>query len=112
MTTDQLLELATQRHRAGDLSEARRLYQQVLAEAPWHAVALFRFGLLELQEGRAEAALMQIEQAVAASPGGMRYQFGLGDVLAALGRWEESAAAFRRVLNADPRSAEAHFALG
>ena len=112
MTTEQLLELATQRHRADDLPEARRLYGQVLAGSPKHAVALFRIGLLELQEGRAEAALAAIEQAVAEAPGEVRYQFGLGDTLAALNRWKESAAAYRRVLTADPCSAEAHFALG
>lgn len=112
MTTDQLLELATQRHLAGDLPDARRLYQQVLTEASGHAVAMFRFGLLELQEGRPEAALALIERAIAAAPNESKYQFGLGDALAALNRWEESAAAYRRVLNADPRSPEARFALG
>ena len=112
MTTEQLLELATQQHRANDLPEARRLYGQVLAGSPKHAVALFRIGLLELQEGHAQAALSAIEQAVAQAPGEVRYQFGLGDALAALNRWKESAAAYRRVLTADPRSAEAHFALG
>jgi len=112
MTPDQLLELATERHRAGDLSEARRLYEQVLAEAPAGTVALFRLGLLELQDGRPREALTLIEQAIAGAPGEPRYQFGLGEVLAALRRWEEAAAAYRRVLDADPRSAAAHFSLG
>jgi protein O-GlcNAc transferase len=112
MTTDQLLELATERHRAGDLPEARRLYLQVLAEAPGTTVAMFRFGLLELQDGRPQEALTLIEQAITAAPGEPRYQFGLGEVLTALRRWEEAAAAYRSVLHADPASAGAHFALG
>jgi tetratricopeptide (TPR) repeat protein len=112
VTTDQLLEVATERHRAGDLPKARCLYQQVLANAPGHAVALFRFGLLELQDGHAAAALAFIEQAAAACPSDLGYQFGLGEALTALRRWEEAAIAYRRVLHADPYLADAHFALG
>jgi predicted O-linked N-acetylglucosamine transferase (SPINDLY family) len=112
MTADQLLDLATERHRAGDLTEARRLYQQMLAEVPDHPVALFRISLLELQVGHPEAALALIERAITAAPGEPRYQFGLGQALAALRRWEEAASAYRRFLDADPQSADAHFALG
>jgi len=111
-TADQLLETATERHRAGNLAEARRLYRQVLAEIPTHAVALFRSGLLELQDGHPQAALGLIEQAAAAAPDEPRHHFGLGQALQALCRHEDAAAAYRRVLRADPRSADAHFALG
>jgi protein O-GlcNAc transferase len=112
MTTDQLLDLATQRHRAADLSEARRLYQQVLLEAPQNAVALFRMGLLELQDKQPQAALALIDQAIAAAPAEPRYQFGRGEVLSALGRWQEAAGAYQQVADADPHSVDAHFALG
>jgi protein O-GlcNAc transferase len=108
---DQLLETATLRHRAGDLAEARRLYRQVLAEVPSHTVALFRGGLLELQDGHAEAALALIELATANAPGEPRHHFGLGRALQALGRYEEAATAYRSGLAADPHSADGHFAL-
>src|ERR1700722_14842707 len=111
-TTDQLLETATARHRAGNLAEARRLYRIVLAEAPTHTVAMFRGGLLELQDGHPDAALALIAQAVAAAPDEPRHQFGLGQVFQALHRYDEAAAAYRRVLRADPDSADAPFALG
>ncbi len=112
MTTDPLLELATDRHRAGDLLEARRLYQEILSTAPTHAVALFRSGLLELQDAHPELALTLIERATAAAPEVPRHHFGLGQALQALGRWQDAAAAYRRVLRAEPGSADAHFALG
>jgi protein O-GlcNAc transferase len=111
-TTDQLLETATARHRAGNLAEARRLYRIVLTEAPTHAVAMFRGGLLELQDGHPDAALALIAQAAAAAPDEPRHHFGLGQVFQALHRHAEAAAAYRRVLRADPNSADAHFALG
>ena len=59
---DRLLETATEKHRAGDLAEARRRYGEVLAAAPAHPLALFRLGLLELQEQRLDAALERISE--------------------------------------------------
>jgi protein O-GlcNAc transferase len=112
VSPDRKLELATRRHRAGDLTKARRLYEEVLAESPSLGLAAFRLGLLEMQLGRPEAALPLIERAVAGAPDELRYQFGRGEVLAALGRWEEAAAAYRVALETDGGSADLHFALG
>lgn len=111
-TLDQLLETATERHRAGNLTAARALYQEVLAAMPDHALASFRAGLLELQDGHPQTALQLIERAAAAAPDEPRYHFGLGQTLQALDRQRDAAAAYRRALQADPRSTDAHFALG
>jgi predicted O-linked N-acetylglucosamine transferase (SPINDLY family) len=112
MSTDPLLDLATGRHRAGDLAAARRLYRQLLAATPEHALALFHCGLLELADGQPAEALELIERAAAAAPREPRHDVGLGQSLQALGRFAEAAGAFRRALVADPRSADTHFALG
>jgi protein O-GlcNAc transferase len=112
MATADLSEQAFERHRAGDLREARRLYDQVLAATPGDHRTMFRSGLLELQEGRPEAALRRIEQAIEAAPEQIRYPLGLGETLAALGRWSEAATAYRRALAADAACGDAHFALG
>ena len=98
MATADLLEQAFERHRAGDLREARRLYEQVLAEVPGDHRTMFRSGLLELQEGRPEAALRRIEQAIEAAPEQVRYPLGLGETLAALDRWADAATAYRRAI--------------
>ncbi len=109
--TDPLLESATERHRAGDLAAARRLYAQALAADPTLTVARFRSGLLEMQEGRLQEALGLIGQACAEAPQDARYQFGLAQLLQALGRPSEAADAYRRVLNCEPDSFDARFAL-
>src|SRR5271154_6874777 len=82
-TIDRSLETATENHRAGNLAEARRLYAEVLTRDPSHALALFRASLLELQDGRADAALAMIAKAAATDPANGRYQFGLGQALQA-----------------------------
>jgi protein O-GlcNAc transferase len=107
-----LLESATERHRAGDLPEARRLYAQFLADHPGNDVALFRSGLLDFQERRLEDALRSIRMAAAAAPGNARYWLGLGQVLDALHRWAEAAEAYRRALVHEPASYDARLALG
>lgn len=109
---DDLLDQATARHRAGDLPEARRLYQDFLQRAPHDPVALFRSGLLELHDGRPQAALALIDQAVAGAPQVARHHVGRGQALQALYQWEEAAASYRRALKLEPASAEALFALG
>ena len=92
-TLDQLLDTATERHRAGNLAEARRLYQEVLSAMPTHAVAAFRGGLVELQDGHPEAALVLIARAAALAPEEPRHHFGLGQTLQTLRRHAEAAAA-------------------
>lgn len=79
-SADQLLELATQQHRAGDLAGARQLYDRVLAEQPALMVAVFRLGLLELQQGNLQRAKELIEQAQAACPDDEKYRAGLSEV--------------------------------
>jgi protein O-GlcNAc transferase len=98
----QWLETATEHHRAGNLGEARRLYEQVLESAPLHGLALFRSGLLELQAGHPEIALIRIEQASAAAPDDVRYRVGLGQTFQMLNRWQEAADAYESALRLQP----------
>jgi protein O-GlcNAc transferase len=112
MTIEQLLQQATDQHRTGDLQSAARLYAELLAAAPGHAVATFRLGLLELQSGHAERALELIGRVTAADPASHRHRMGLAQCFAALGRWPEAAAAYRAAADLDATSADAAFGLG
>ncbi len=104
-----MLETATENHRAGNLAEARRLYAEVLRNEPANPLALFRSGLLELQDQRPEPALELIAKAAALSPGEPRFRFGLGQAHLALGaalqlggQLEPAAAAYREALAIRP----------
>jgi protein O-GlcNAc transferase len=107
-----LLETATEHHRAGKFAEGRRLYRQVLDRAPGHTLALYRCGLLELQDGHPVAALALLEQATAAVADEPRYQFVLGQALQALRRWDKAIAAYEAALNLQPDFLDAWNNLG
>jgi protein O-GlcNAc transferase len=99
---EQLLETATELHRAGNFAAARGLYRQVLARDPAHTLALYRGGLLELQDGHPDTALALVEQAVAAVADEPRYQFVLGQSLQALRRWDRAIDAYELALKLQP----------
>lgn len=111
-TIEELLETATEQHRAGKFAEARRSYRQVLARAPAHTLALYRSGLLELQDGHPDAALALLEQAIAAVADEPRHQFVLGQALQALHRWDEAIDAYESALKLQPDFLDAWNNLG
>jgi predicted O-linked N-acetylglucosamine transferase (SPINDLY family) len=109
---DKLMETATAQHREGKFAEARGLYRQVLAQAPAHTLALYRSGLLELQDGHPDTALALVEQAIAADAKEPRYHFVLGQALQALGRWDKAIDAYESALKLQPDFLDAWNSLG
>ena len=49
---DALLQSAVRFHEAGQLTEAARLYSDIIRGNPQHFEALYRLGLIHLQSGR------------------------------------------------------------
>ena len=72
-----LLEKGLKLHHAGRLSEAKSLYEQVLAEQPRHPDALHLAGLLALQSGDLERAVELMQLAVDVWPATRRFMRAL-----------------------------------
>jgi predicted TPR repeat methyltransferase len=109
---DRLLAEATASQLAGELDRAAALYQRVLEQAPGHAEALHRLGLLAQQQGQATQALALVERAVTAEPRSARYRLSLATVLHAAGDRPRAAASCRQALELDPGFAPAELELG
>jgi tetratricopeptide (TPR) repeat protein len=76
------------------------------------AEALYNLGNLLLEKDRAEEALRNFDDAVAADPGRPQIHVSRGLALAALQRLPAAAAAFRSAVALDPENATARYHLG
>ncbi|MDO8607505.1 MAG: tetratricopeptide repeat protein [Phaeospirillum sp.] len=107
-TIDEILA----RHRAGRLQDAERMYLDLLAVQPDHAVALHLLGVVAYQTGRLELAVERIGRAVAVNPDFAEAYSNLGNALKQLGRVDEAMQAYRRAIALKPAFPEPWFNLG
>ena len=104
------IEHGLQAHAQGDIESAKDAYQQALIMAPDHAQALNLLGAALLQLGRAEEAVEYLKRAAGRLRDNPGVMGNLAQAYFALGRYEESGAAFRKASRMDPR--EVQFQLG
>ena len=78
-----VMQIAAEHHRAGRLTAARTMYQEVLALDPRHADALFLLGVLERQTGNLAEARQRLSDAArwAADRGPMEAELRLVEQL-------------------------------
>src|SRR6202034_4374025 len=98
----ELFAAALRHHQAGHLSEAERLYRQVLAADSRHVDALHFLGVLAHQAGRNEAAVELIGKAIAQNGRVPAYHNNLGNALKAQGKLQEAAASYSEALSHKP----------
>lgn len=111
-STSDAIGRAISLHRAGNLAKARRTYQNILASAPNHVVALHFLGVLHHQEGRSGQAVASIERAIRLAPDYADAHNNLGNVLKETNQLEAAVRAYRRVVELVPGHADAWNNLG
>jgi protein O-GlcNAc transferase len=94
---------AVQHHRAGELTQAETLYQQVLATNPKHADALHMLGLVHYQTGRSEQAVAAILQALAISPKQPDYLNHYALALRENGKADDAIKSFQQAVLLSPK---------
>jgi tetratricopeptide (TPR) repeat protein len=95
MTDGDVFTQALECHRAGDLVEAERLYRQVLWTDPGFHPALHGIGVIALQRGAADVALVYFQTAARLEPTIAAYHGNLGLALRNLGRHDEAEICLR-----------------
>jgi tetratricopeptide (TPR) repeat protein len=103
---------AFRHHQAGRLSEAERLYRQVLAVDPHHADSLHLLGVVAHNMGRHDVAVDMISRAIAVNAKLAPYHSNLGAVLKAQGKLDEACVCYRRAIDIKPDFPWAHNNLG
>ncbi|HZK82951.1 MAG TPA: tetratricopeptide repeat protein [Humisphaera sp.] len=96
VTTPQLINLAMQHHRSGQLQEAKNIYIQVLNQNPNQVDALNLLGALAGQVGQQEHGIALLRRAIELAPDYYAAYYNLGMALAAVGDVEGGIKANRR----------------
>jgi protein O-GlcNAc transferase len=112
VTIDQAILVAQHHHEAGRLGEAEKIYRQVLAQQPDHAVALLLLGMLAGRAGRLEMAVELIRRSAQFEPDRAEAHGNLGNFLKDLGQLDEAIASYREAIRLKPDLVAAHSNLG
>ena len=104
---DHILQNAWRLHQAGNLSEAARLYAEVLRANPRHFGALQMLGFLHFQRGEYAEAERIMEKAIKLNPSSVDALYNRGCALQALGRAKDALTCFDRALAVKPDYAPA-----
>jgi Tfp pilus assembly protein PilF len=108
----QVMQEAVAHHEAGRLSEAEKIYRQVLAEQPNYADALHLLGVIASQTRHYDVAIKLISQAIRADPVQSAFYANLGVALAENKQPREAMRAYRRAIELNPDYPQAHNNLG
>lgn len=106
------LQRAVDYHQAGQLAEAEKLYQQVLADDPQNADAFHLLGIIAYQKNKCQLAIDLITQAIAIDPNQAPFFNNLGNALQDQDQPEESVQAYQKALQLQPDYAEAYYNFG
>lgn len=102
---------AISHHRAGQLTQAEPLYQQVLKANPKHADALHMLGVVYYQTERAEQAVTVISQALAINPKNTDYLNHYALSLRAANQSEAAIKSFQQAVLLQPKDLDIQFNL-
>ena len=111
MTISQQLDLASEQHKRGRLTEAEAAYRQVLAVEPQNARALQLMGVMLHQRGNSAAGRELIRRAIQIDPLSPDFHSNLGVILNDCGRFEGALACYRQAVKLGPDDPDFHWNL-
>jgi len=112
MPVTQVLALAEQHRRGGDLAAAENLCRQILRARPTNTEALHLLGIMAHQVGKLPIAIDFLRRAVALKSEEALYHANLGEMCRQLGQLDEAIAEGKRALELKPDYAPALSNLG
>jgi tetratricopeptide (TPR) repeat protein len=111
-SNDAILQQALGFHTAGNLDEAARLYNVILASDPGNKYAHFNLGQIAQTRGQLDAAITEYKAALATDPNYGPALYNSGLAYGADGDLTNGIAMLRKALEVSPNSAPTMFNLG
>lgn len=102
---------ALELHRAGNLTEAERIYRDLLAADERHADAWHLLGLVLHQRGDHSAAVEHIQRAIGLRPASATFHANLASVWSATGRFDRVVVCLQEAVRIAPHDASFHLQL-
>ncbi len=96
----------------GELTRARQMFEQVLAENPQDVIATLGLAELDLRDQRLDEAEAHFKRVAEFQPGNPETERALGDMYFRTGRFSEAIAEYRRAIFIDPNNYNALRNLG
>ncbi|MGB5325882.1 MAG: sulfotransferase [Pseudomonadales bacterium] len=109
ITRHQALEIAIRYHQAGNLAQAKDLYEKILQAEPQQPIALHLLGVLAHQKGRQDIALKLITKAIEIKPDYDEAHNNLGTVLKSLGRLQDAVTHYQLSIKLKPEAADPYY---
>ena len=106
------LREAIHAHQSGELEEAEKKYNQILAINPDHADCLYFKGVIRYYQVKYDEAEVLISRAIEINPGIADYYVDLGNVYKDKHDLEGALSNFRMATMLNPEQAEIHFNIG
>lgn len=107
-----LIERASAELQAGRADGAERIYREILAREPEHAVALHFLGLCLAQTGRVAEGCAYLARSIALLPGKAKPRHNYGVVLLEAGDLDAAERALLEAIALEPQNAATHHYLG
>ncbi|MFY9287892.1 MAG: tetratricopeptide repeat protein [Alphaproteobacteria bacterium] len=101
-----IFEQAFEKHQAGDIGTAAKLYRTVLEKDPGHSDAMHMLGIIAQQTKKPELALDLMDRALAQNPNMAMAWCNRCIVLRVLGRRDEALQSAKKALAVDPHIAD------
>lgn len=111
LDTKTLLNHALLFHQARNLSEAEKLYMQVLAQTPNEGNALNLLGFLKVQNNQFSEAVSHLKKAVELYPNFFEAWFNLGLAYKGMDDFDNAIFAYKKALELEPENVTANFNL-
>ena len=108
----QLVIQARNAARTGNVSSARKLYRNILANVTDNHTLLLEYGILEAQNGNFKQAERNFKKALKLAPDNPDANFNMGQLAHAKKQYDEAAKYLAKTLELDPQYADAEYSLG